>query len=34
MRMEIRPVVVALDPATNTIWLVHYRDKVTRIDLD
>lgn len=27
------PVAVALDPATNTIWVVHYRFDVTRIDL-
>jgi hypothetical protein len=27
------PVAVALDPVTTVIWVVHYRDNVTRIDL-
>ncbi len=27
------PTAVAMDPASETIWLVHYRDNVTRIDL-
>jgi Tol biopolymer transport system component len=27
------PVAVALDPVTSIIWVVHYRDNVTRIDL-
>lgn len=28
------PTAVAMDPASDTIWLVHYRDNMTRIDLD
>jgi DNA-binding beta-propeller fold protein YncE len=27
------PVAVALDPVTSVVWVVHYRDNVTRIDL-